>query len=149
MWVANLADLELHRRSRSRADIERPTIAGASTSTPGRRRRSSSAREVALRLRDAVRPLGLRGFPKTSGSKGMQVYVPLNTPTSPTTTPSRSPTRSPQLLESREPELVVSDMRKELRGGKVFVDWSQNDEHKTTVGVYSLRAASARRSRRR
>ena len=70
----------------------------------------------------------------------MQVYVPLNTRASPTTQTKPFAQGLAQLLERRAPELVVSDMRKALRAGKVLVDWSQNDEHKTTVSVYSLRA---------
>ncbi len=94
---------------------------------------------VALRLREVFAHLGLEGFPKTSGSKGMQVYVPLNVPTGYRET-KRFSQAIAQLLERRHPELVVSEMRKDRRAGKVFVDWSQNDEHKTTVAAYSLRA---------
>jgi bifunctional non-homologous end joining protein LigD len=95
---------------------------------------------VALDLREVFDHLGMAAFPKTSGSKGMQVYVPLNTGgvTYADTKPFAQAIA--QLLERRRPELVVSDMRKDLRTGKVLVDWSQNDEHKTTVCVYSLRA---------
>jgi bifunctional non-homologous end joining protein LigD len=95
--------------------------------------------EVAVRLREVFEHLGLECFPKTSGSKGMQVYVPLNVPTSYEITKPFANAIA-QLLERRHPELVVSDMKKTLRTGKVLVDWSQNDEHKTTVSVYSLRA---------
>jgi bifunctional non-homologous end joining protein LigD len=95
--------------------------------------------EVALRLREAFDHLGLEAFPKTSGSKGMQVYVPLNTPVTYAATKPFARGLA-QVLERRHPALVVSDMKKSLRGGKVLVDWSQNDEHKTTVNVYSLRA---------
>ena len=94
---------------------------------------------MAVRLRVALESIGLRAFPKTSGSKGMQVYVPLNTPSSYDVTKPFARGVA-QVLERAEPDLVVSDMRKTLRGGKVLVDWSQNDEHKTTVCVYSLRA---------
>jgi bifunctional non-homologous end joining protein LigD len=94
---------------------------------------------VALRLREAFEHLGLEAFPKTSGSKGMQVYVPLNTPATYAQTKPFAHAIA-QVLERRHPELVVSDMKKTLRTGKVLVDWSQNDEHKTTVNVYSLRA---------
>ncbi len=92
-----------------------------------------------MRLRLALRSIGLEAFAKTSGSKGMQVYVPLNTPSSYDVTKPFARGVA-QVLERAEPDLVVSDMKKTLRGGKVLVDWSQNDEHKTTVGVYSLRA---------
>jgi bifunctional non-homologous end joining protein LigD len=94
---------------------------------------------VALHLREVFGHLGLEGFPKTSGSKGMQVYVPLNVPATYEQTKGFSQAIA-QLLERRHRELVVSDMSKARRAGKVFVDWSQNDEHKTTVAVYSLRA---------
>ena len=76
---------------------------------------------------------------KTSGSKGLQVYVPLNTPVTYDDTKPFAHALA-QLLEQREPKLVVSQMAKELRKGKVFIDWSQNDRVKTTVCVYSLRA---------
>ena len=95
--------------------------------------------EVACRLREAFDHFGLVAFPKTSGSKGMQLYVPLNTPTSYRVTKGFAQGVA-RVLERRHPELVVSEMRKDLRPGKVFIDWSQNDEHKTTVCVYSLRA---------
>jgi bifunctional non-homologous end joining protein LigD len=83
---------------------------------------------------------GLVGFPKTSGSKGMQVYVPLNTPGVTHERASGFAQAVAQLLERARPEAVVSNMRKSLRTGKVFVDWSQNSRHKTTIAPYSLRA---------
>ena len=95
--------------------------------------------EVACRLRDAFDHFGLVAFPKTSGSKGMQVYVPLNTPTTFARTRAFSQGVA-QVLERRHPELIVSEMRKDLRPRKVFIDWSQNASFKTTVCVYSLRA---------
>ena len=94
---------------------------------------------VALQLRELFAQLGLEGFPKTSGSKGMQVYVPLNTPATYPQTKGFARAIA-QLLERRNPDLVVSEMAKARRTGRVFVDWSQNDEHKTTVAAYSLRA---------
>jgi bifunctional non-homologous end joining protein LigD len=94
---------------------------------------------VALELRRAFAFWDLEAFPKTSGSKGMQVYLPLNTVV--TYEDTRAFSRGlAQLLERRDPDGVVSDMSKAKRAGKVFVDWSQNDRHKTTVNVYSLRA---------
>jgi bifunctional non-homologous end joining protein LigD len=95
--------------------------------------------QVALWLREIFEHFSLQSFPKTSGSKGLQIYVPLNTPTSYDVTKPFAQTLA-RLLEDQHRELVVSDMKKQLRTGKVFVDWSQNDEHKTTIGVYSLRA---------
>jgi bifunctional non-homologous end joining protein LigD len=95
--------------------------------------------QVGLWLRELLDDLGLESVAKTSGSKGLQLYVPLNTPSTYSDTKSFSHALA-QLLERREPQLVVSQMAKELRKGKVFIDWSQNDRVKTTVCVYSLRA---------
>jgi bifunctional non-homologous end joining protein LigD len=92
-------------------------------------------------LRDALGSLGLEAFAKTSGSKGIQVYVPLNVGgvdyDHGTKLLSNALARH---LEAQHPKLIVSSQKKELRKNKVLIDWSQNDEHKTTVGVYSLRA---------
>jgi len=90
-------------------------------------------------LREIFEHFGLESVPKTSGSKGLQIYVPLNTAVTYEQTKPFAHALA-RLLEDQHRELVVSDMKKELRKGKVLVDWSQNDEHKTTVGVYSLRA---------
>jgi bifunctional non-homologous end joining protein LigD len=138
VWLANLADLELHPSLSLVDDIDRPTVM-AFDLDPGPPAALAECCEVAFLLRDALSQIGLESFAKTSGSKGMQVYVPLNTPATYRQTKSFALAIA-QLLERRHPELVVSDMKKSLRRGKVFVDWSQNDEHKTTVSVYSLRA---------
>jgi bifunctional non-homologous end joining protein LigD len=139
VWLANLADLELHPSLAKVDDVTAPTIL-AFDLDPGEGTTIVECAEVAVRLRVAMQSLGLQCFPKTSGSKGMQVYVPLNAPgvTYDVTKPFARAIA--QVLERAEPDLVVSDMAKARRRGKVFVDWSQNDEHKTTVGVYSLRA---------
>jgi bifunctional non-homologous end joining protein LigD len=138
VWLANLADLELHTSLSLAVDVTAPTIV-AFDLDPGPPATIVECAEVALRLREAFGHLGLEAFPKTSGSKGMQVYVPLNTPA--TYAQTKPFARGiAQVLERRHPELIVSDMKKTLRKGKVLVDWSQNDEHKTTVNVYSLRA---------
>jgi len=138
VWAANLADLELHP-SLSRAEaIEHPTTL-AFDLDPGEPAGIMECCEVACLLRDLLGQLGLECFPKTSGSKGMQVYAPLDGQA----TYDRTKPLSQALarhLEARHPKLVVSSQKKELRKGKVLVDWSQNDEHKTTVCVYSLRA---------
>jgi bifunctional non-homologous end joining protein LigD len=138
VWLGNLADLELHSSLALAADVKSPTVL-AFDLDPGPPATIVECAEVALDLRDVFEHLGMAAFPKTSGSKGMQVYVPLN---SPATYEETKPFALglAQLLERRRPELVVSDMKKALRKGKVLVDWSQNDEHKTTVSVYSLRA---------
>jgi len=95
--------------------------------------------QVGLWVREIFAKFGLESFPKTSGSKGLQVYVPLNTAVTYDQTKPFAHTLA-QLLEKNFPEQVVSDMKKALRTNKVFVDWSQNDDYKTTVCVYSLRA---------
>jgi bifunctional non-homologous end joining protein LigD len=139
VWLAQIGDLELHTSLALARNVKEPTIL-AFDLDPGPPATIVECAQVALELRDLLGRLGLEAFPKTSGSKGMQVYVPLNVPGvsyDDTKTLSRG---LAQLLERRHPALVVSDMRKTLRAGKVLVDWSQNDEHKTTVSVYSLRA---------
>jgi bifunctional non-homologous end joining protein LigD len=94
---------------------------------------------VALLLRETLEALKLEAVVKTSGSKGLQVYVPLNRPADYDHTKgfARSIAR---LLEKEHPDLVVSKMKRELRPGKVYVDWQQNEDFKTTVCAYSLRA---------
>ena len=138
VWLANLADLELHTALATAADYSRPTVI-AFDLDPGPPATIVECAEVALELRTVFDHLGMEAFPKTSGSKGMQVYVPLNTPVGYGQTSGFARALA-QLLERRRPELVVSDMKKSLRKGKVLVDWSQNTQHKTTVCVYSLRA---------
>jgi bifunctional non-homologous end joining protein LigD len=139
VWLAQIGDLELHT-SLSRADnIKRPTIL-AFDLDPGAPATIVESAQVALDLREIFDHLGMEAFPKTSGSKGMQVYVPLNVPDVTYDDTKGFARGLAQLLERRRPDLVVSDMKKTLRAGKVLVDWSQNDEHKTTVSVYSLRA---------
>jgi bifunctional non-homologous end joining protein LigD len=138
VWLANLADLELHTSLALATDVTEPTVI-AFDLDPGEPATVVECAAVALELRTVFEHLGLEAFPKTSGSKGMQVYVPLNTPVTYKETKTFALALA-QLLERRMPELVVSDMKKELRKGRVLVDWSQNDQHKTTVNVYSLRA---------
>jgi bifunctional non-homologous end joining protein LigD len=138
VWTANLADIELHT-SLSLADpIERPTMMVFDLD-PGPGTDIVECCRVALWVREIFAPLGLEMFPKTSGSKGLQVYVPLNSDVTYEDTKPFAKAVA-ELLEKQHPELVVSRMSKDLRPGKVLVDWSQNDEHKTTVNVYSLRA---------
>jgi bifunctional non-homologous end joining protein LigD len=138
VWVANLASLELHT-SLSRAEkLDQPTIL-AFDLDPGPPASIVECCQVALWLRELLEGHRLQAFPKSSGSKGMQVYVPLNTPMDYEGTKKASLGLARQ-LEAEHPDAVVSLMEKAKRGGKVFIDWSQNDEHKTTVNVYSLRA---------
>ena len=139
VWLAQLGDLELHTSLALAEDVTRPTIL-AFDLDPGPPATIVECARVALDLRDAFDHLGMAAFPKTSGSKGMQVYVPLNVPGVTYRDTKGFALALAQLLERRRPDLVVSDMRKDLRTGRVLVDWSQNDEHKTTVCAYSLRA---------
>ena len=138
IWVANLAAIELHPSLSRAADIESPTVI-AFDLDPGPPANIVQCCQVGLWLREIFEHFGLQSFPKTSGSKGLQVYVPLNTPTSYGVTKPFAHALA-RLLENEHKDLVVSDMKKQLRVGKVLVDWSQNDEHKTTIAVYSLRA---------
>jgi bifunctional non-homologous end joining protein LigD len=137
-WAANIADLELHTSLSLARHMERPTMMVFDLD-PGPPAGILECCDVALELKELFDALGLAGYPKTSGSKGLQVYVPLNTGVDYDAT-KRFARAVAQLLESRHPDRVVSRMSKALRSGRVFVDWSQNDNHKTTVCVYSLRA---------
>ena len=147
VWLANLADIELHTSLALAARPERPTLL-AFDLDPGAPAGLVECCEVARVLHGLFEQLGVESFAKTSGSKGLQVYVPLNTDVGYRQTKSLAK-RIAELLEQRMPELVVSRMTKRLRPGRVLVDWSQNDEHKTTVTVYSVRARSARPCPRR
>jgi bifunctional non-homologous end joining protein LigD len=139
VWAANLADLELHVPLARAKAFHRPDMVVFDLD-PGAPADLVQCCEVALLLRVLFDSLGLVCFAKTSGSKGMQIYVPLNAPevTYDDTKPFARAVA--QALEREKPALIVSNMKKSLRAGKVLVDWSQNDPHKTTVCVYSLRA---------
>jgi bifunctional non-homologous end joining protein LigD len=139
VWLANLADLELHTSLSLAKDIKRPTTL-AFDLDPGPPATIVECSQVALWLREIFTELRLESFPKTSGSKGMQIYVPLNNPKATYDFTKPFAKALAELLEKQHPKQVVSSMKKELRPKKVLIDWSQNDEHKTTVSVYSLRA---------
>jgi bifunctional non-homologous end joining protein LigD len=138
VWIANLAGIELHPSLSLGKDVSKPTVMVFDLD-PGPPADIVLCCQVGLWLREIFEHFGLKSFPKTSGSKGLQIYVPLNTPTDYDATKSLAHGLA-RLLENEHRDLVVSDMKKQLRVGKVLVDWSQNDEHKTTIGVYSLRA---------
>ena len=138
VWAANLADLELHTSLSRKSNIERPTMMVFDLD-PGPPANIVQCCQVGIWLRDLLTTMKLKSWAKTSGSKGLQVYVPLNTPVTYDDTKGLSRSLA-QHLEREHPNLVTSNMSKALRKNKVFVDWSQNDEHKTTVCVYSLRA---------
>jgi bifunctional non-homologous end joining protein LigD len=140
VWLANLADLELHPSLSLVDDVDRPTVM-AFDLDPGPPAGLAECCEVAFLLRDALGQIGLESFAKTSGSKGIQVYVPLNTDGVDYDHGTKALSHAlARHLEGEHPKLIVSQQRKELRRGKVLIDWSQNDENKTTVCVYSLRA---------
>jgi bifunctional non-homologous end joining protein LigD len=138
IWAANLADLELHTSLSLVDDVKQPTMVVFDLD-PGAPADIIDCARVALSLRELLNQLGLECFAKTSGSKGLHFYIPLNTPVTYEQTKPFAHALA-RLTEKRHPKGVTSKMKKELRKGKVFIDWSQNDDFKTTVGVYSLRA---------
>jgi bifunctional non-homologous end joining protein LigD len=138
IWSANLANLELHTFLHKAPAIQRPTVI-AFDLDPGPPADIVLCCQVGLWLKAIFEALGMECFAKTSGSKGLQVYVPINSATTYDRTKPFSHAVA-ELLESQVPEVVVSKMQKSLRAGKVLVDWSQNDDKKTTANVYSLRA---------
>ena len=137
-WMAQLAALELHPSLSKATRMEQPTVL-AFDLDPGAPAGLAECCKVALRVRELFAAFELECFPKVSGGKGLQVYVPLNTRV---TYESTSPFAKAvaQLLERETPKDIVSKMAKAERRGKVFVDWSQNHQKKTTICVYSLRA---------
>ena len=137
VWAANMAALEIHAPMAA-GDIETPTMCVFDLD-PGEGTTIVECADVALDIRHVLDGFGLSGYPKTSGSKGLQVYVPLNTPHGHEDA-SAFALAVAQLLERAHPEHVVSNMKRSLRRGKVLVDWSQNSRHKTTIAPYSLRA---------
>jgi len=138
VWIANLASLELHPSLSLAAHIETPTMMVFDLD-PGPPADIVQCAQVGLWVRAILDHFGMQSFPKTSGSKGIQIYVPLNTKATYEQTKPFAHAVA-RLLEQEHPELVVSDMKKAVRANKIFVDWSQNDRHKTTIAVYSLRA---------
>jgi len=140
-WSANMAALEIHAPMARGDDIECPTMCVFDLD-PGPGTGMAECAEVALDIREVLdRLAGLRCLAKTSGSKGLQLYVPLNTSHTHEHC-SEFALAVAQVLEKHHPERVTSAMKKVARPGKVFIDWSQNSRHKTTAAVYSLRARS-------
>jgi bifunctional non-homologous end joining protein LigD len=138
VWTANLAAIELHPGLAGVEEWQRPTVMVFDLD-PGPPAGLNECAEVAVMLRDALTSLDMQSFLKTSGNKGMQLYVPLNTDTDYEATRGFSLALA-QVLERQHPTLVVTNMSKDLRPGKVFIDWSQNSSFKTTIAVYALRA---------
>jgi len=142
IWCANMASLELHPFLHRAPDLNRPTSVVFDLD-PGEGTNVVTCAQIAQLLREALDRFGVQAFPKLSGSKGLQLYVPLNTAV--TYEQTKPFARALAEMLSREyPDRVVSSMAKDLRPGKVFIDWSQNSDFKTTVGVYSLRAKRER-----
>jgi bifunctional non-homologous end joining protein LigD len=139
VWMAQLASIELHPSLSLAKEPDRPTVL-AFDLDPGPPAEVLACCRVGLRLREMFEHFGVQSFPKTSGSKGLQIYVPLNN--NQVTYEETKPLARAiaQLLEKQTPDEVVSKMKKVERKGKVFVDWSQNHRRKTTIAVYSLRA---------
>lgn len=142
VWLGNLATLELHPFLHRSPNLNRPQSIVFDLD-PGEGAGILECVRVAFLLRDLVHNLGLECFAKVSGSKGLQIYVPLNKDL---TYESTQPFARglAQLLERQHPDLIVSEMAKHLRAAKIFIDWSQNSDFKTTVSVYSLRAKTDR-----
>ncbi|HEY2383832.1 MAG TPA: non-homologous end-joining DNA ligase [Terriglobia bacterium] len=142
VWLSNLANLELHPFLHKAKRLERPT-AVVFDFDPGPGADILDCARVAFYVRGHLTEFGLECFAKVSGSKGLQVYVPLNTAGAVYPATQGFAKAIAELMQERHPDLVVSKMTKAIRGGKVFIDWSQNSDFKTTVGVYSLRAKLA------
>lgn len=137
VWAGNQAALEIHVPMALGNDLDTPT-ALVFDLDPGAPANIVDCADVALWMRDVLESVGLTGFAKTSGSKGMQVYVPINTPVAHSQTSSFALAVG-QLLERQHRDRVLVDMTRAKRPGKIFVDWSQNSRAKTTIGAYSLR----------
>ncbi len=140
-WCGNMAAIEVHAPMARGVDLDAPTMCVFDLD-PGPPAGMQACCDVAIDLRAVLSGVGLECFPKTSGSKGLQVYVPLNTPHTHDHCSSFALAVA-QVLEKNYPERVLSVMTKKLRRGKVFIDWSQNSRHKTTVAAYSLRAKAS------
>jgi bifunctional non-homologous end joining protein LigD len=139
IWLANLAAIELHTPLARAEAIDRPTTLVFDLD-PGAPATIIECARVGLQLQVMFDSLGLQSFAKTSGSKGLQVYIPLNSDAVTFEQTKPFARAVAELLEQSHPELIVSRMTKARRTGKVLIDWSQNDRNKTTVCVYSLRA---------
>jgi len=139
IWAANMAAIELHAPMAWAEDLARPR-AVVFDFDPGPNTDIGDCSAIALRVRDVLAAVGLEGCCKTSGSKGMQLYVPLNTPGVTHEGAAEFALAVGQLLEKQLPKQVTTTMAKAVRPGKIFVDWSQNAHHKTTIAPYSLRA---------
>jgi bifunctional non-homologous end joining protein LigD len=139
MWVANLASLELHVPLARVGSPETPD-AMVFDLDPGEPANLLDCARVALILRDLLGPLRLTSYVKTSGQKGLHVYVPLNRKETTFEDTKKFSKAVAEIMQKNYPELVTAKMAKEYRQGKVFINWSQNDSSNTMICVYSLRA---------
>jgi bifunctional non-homologous end joining protein LigD len=138
LWSVNFGNLEMHPLLSVAPDFDTPT-AVVFDLDPGEPAGILDAAEIALLLRDMLAGVGLESFAKSTGSKGVQVYVPLNTRVD--FDASKTFARSvAEIMAGRLADRVTATVDKRLRAGKVLVDWGQNDRHKSTVAAYSLRA---------
>jgi bifunctional non-homologous end joining protein LigD len=138
-WAANLAALELHVpqwKVGPRGGVHKPDLMVFDLD-PGAPATIVDACRVALPLRELLDDHGLRCYAKTSGKKGLHLYVPITE----SDRTSGYAKEVAQRLERDHPGLAISRMDRRSRADKVFVDWSQNNPAKTTVAPYSLRAA--------
>ena len=139
VWLANLAAIEIHVPLARASDWNRPSEMVFDLD-PGEPATIIDCCRFGLKFRDVLARLGLKSFPKTSGGKGLHVYVPLNTPGVTFDDTKEFSRAIAMIFEHENPKHITPTMTKNLRAGKIFVDWSQNDQTKTTVCVYSLRA---------
>ena len=147
LWVVNVASIEIHPYLMTKDALEKPRVMVFDLD-PGEGARLGECAKVALLIRKRLEADGLHSFPKTSGSKGLQVYVPLNPRANESLTFDATKAYSRKIartLARSHPDLVVHDMKKSLRAGRVLIDWSQNDQAKTTVAPYSMRATASPR----
>jgi bifunctional non-homologous end joining protein LigD len=142
VWAANMAAIELHAPMALAADLATPR-AVVFDFDPGPGTDITTCCAIALRAHDVLAAVDLEGCCKTSGSKGLQLYVPLNTPGVTHEAAAEFALAVGQLLEKQLPKQVTTVMAKAVRPGKIFVDWSQNAHHKTTIAPYSMRARPA------
>jgi bifunctional non-homologous end joining protein LigD len=138
VWAANMAAIELHAPMALAVDIETPR-AVVFDLDPGAPAAIPECASIALEIRDVLASVDLAAWPKTSGSKGLQLYVPVNGRCTHEQA-GQFALAVAQVVEKSRPQDVVTVMTKAQRHRKVFIDWSQNSRHKTTIAVYSLRA---------
>ena len=139
IWVENLASLELHVPL-ARVNSPETPDSMVFDLDPGEPATILDCARVAFILRDLFKHLGLASYVKTSGQKGLHVFVPLHQKETTFTDTKRFSKAVAEIMQKNYPDLVTAKMAKELRPGKVFINWSQNDSTKTMVAVYSLRA---------